>query len=474
MFSIRCISSPPPHAAWCNGGLLCGLLLLVLPVSACINSGERADTQDALADDMEAVLRTQVLDTWYPRAADREHGGFLSDFDANWEATGPQDKLVVTQGRHTWTTARAARLFPENDSLYLSLATGGTTFLRDHMWDRKHGGFVQRVSRAGEPQTTSSGAVKEAHEQSYALYGLAAHTATGNEEALQLAKKEFHWIDRHAHDAEHGGYFQFLARDGSPFRNGYERTPPKGMNSMLHLLEAYTSLYRVWPDSVLERRLGETLSLLRDTLITDRNFLRRYADADWSSPTPQDLLPENFSSQDSVEAVRNLARVSFGHNLEAAYLMVDAAEVIGAEQDATRRVAKQLVDHALHHGWDEEVGGMYNGGYYESTKDSIVLTNTSKSWWVQAEALNALLLMMREFPDDERRYDDRFRKQWAYIKENLIDWERGGWYSTGLDVDSASEEASKGSAWKTTYHSARALMRGIQGLRSDDSNSFYE
>jgi mannose/cellobiose epimerase-like protein (N-acyl-D-glucosamine 2-epimerase family) len=65
------------------------------------------------------------------------------------------------------------------------------------------------------------------------------------------------------------------------------------------------------------------------------------------------------------------------------------------------------------------VEGIYNTDYYESTKDSVVLTNTSKSWWVQAEALNALLLMMREFPDDERRYDDRFRKQWAYIKENL-------------------------------------------------------
>src|SRR5215211_6560205 len=68
----------------------------------------------ALADTIRQSLHDELLAAWYPRAIDREQGGFLSQWEFDWKPSGPQDKMIVTQARHVWTTARASQVFPSD------------------------------------------------------------------------------------------------------------------------------------------------------------------------------------------------------------------------------------------------------------------------------------------------------------------------------------------------------------------------
>ena len=437
---------------------------LLAPPAAAVaqRSIEQPVARAALAAELRRSLRVELLDVWYPRTVDREQGGFLSQFDQRWEPTGAQDKMIVTQARHVWTNARAALFFP-GDAKFLPLAAHGFPFLRDVMWDREQGGFYWLVTRAGVPKPDAQGRiVKQAYGNAFGIYALAAYyDASRDTAALRLAQEAFRWLDEHAHDPVHGGYFQFMERDGTPLPSGYGNTPPKDQNSSIHILEAFTELYHVWPDPLLRSRLAEMLALIRDRIRVDPGFLTLFSTADWQ--------PVSF--RDSTEAVRearhSLDHVSFGHDVETAYLMLEASEMLGLEGDtATMRAGKQMVDHALRNGWDDSAGGFYDAGYYFRDRPGLTITRDTKNWWAQAEGLNTLLLMAQRYPDDPLRYAEKFLKQWEYIRTHLIDHEHGGWYEGGLDREPHRRLGPKAHIWKAAYHESRALMNVIRMLEA--------
>jgi mannobiose 2-epimerase len=413
------------------------------------------EIRGALAAQVKASLRHDVLAAWYPRVEDREAGGFLGGFDHAWRPTGDQRKMIVAQARHVWTAARAAELFPD-DPLFLRTAAHGFRFLRDVMWDSVHGGFHWLMSRDGnvlpEPDDRE---LKRAYGVAFAIYGLAAyHDVSGDPAALQLARDAFIWLDRHAHDPEHGGYFNYVERDGTPLRTGYGADGAKDQNSSIHLLEAFTELYRVWPDPLLRDRLREMLVIIRDTLVTAPGTLTLFTTADW---TP-------VLWRDSTEAARRADdyyhdHVSFGHDIETAYLLLEATEALSEGPDETTlRVAKQLTDHALRNGWDDGVGGLMDAAFPYPEPRGLTIVHPTKTWWVQAEALNTLLNMGDRYPDDPLRYHERFLRQWGYIQGFVLDPEHGGWFQGGLDRDPGRRLDLKAHIWKASYHSARALM----------------
>ncbi len=425
------------------------------------------EVRRTLAEEMDVALR-QVLEAWYPRAVDREAGGFVSRFDHAWTPVGDQQKMIVTQARHTWTTAQAA--MRTDDPAYREMARHGVAFLRDRMWDAEHGGFYWLVERDGTPVPEPDGRlIKQAYGNAFGIYGLAAaYEATGDADALALAQDAFRWLDAHAHDPEHGGYFNYLTREGVPLREGLGRTPPKDQNSSIHILEALTELYRVWPDPTLRARIEEMLLLIRDTITVDPGTLTLFSLPDW---TP-------VSYRDSSAAVREANgyydHVSFGHDVETAYLMLEAAEALGLDPAETLAAGKRMVDHSLRTGWDTRNGGFMEAGYYFRDGDPLVVVDSTKNWWAQAEGLNTLLLMGDLDPAERARYHDRFLQMWGLIQGYLVDHEHGGWYSGTLDRQPGLRHADKGNIWKGPYHNARALLNVARRLRSEPSTETGE
>lgn len=411
---------------------------------------------------MERSLKTETLAKWYPLNFDTAQGGFFSTFTYDFKPVGEQDKMIVTQARHTWTNARASGRYPHVPH-YKAGAKLGFEFLRDVMWDKIYGGFYELVDRTGH---IKGNAVKTAYGNAFGIYALAAYYKISHDTAgLSLAKKAFLWLEHGSHDAERKGYYQHLNRSGVPMVRTADTpssadTGYKDQNSSIHLLEAFTELYEVWPDPLVRKRLQEMLLLIRDTIVAPKGYLTLFLRPDWT--------PVSF--RDSSEAVihhhRQLDHVSFGHDVETAYLMLEASQVLGLEHDSTtRRVAKKMVDHALHYGWDAETGGFYDEGYYFKNKPGITITADTKNWWAQAEGLNTLLLMAELFPYDNMDYYGKFEKLWHYCDTNLIDHTYGDWYAGGVDKQPGMKRALKGHIWKGIYHHYRSLSNCIDRLR---------
>lgn len=442
------------------------LILLILTNLTACSSTEKEQLKAEYAAEIEESLTTELLNPWYPEAIDEKYGGFLSSFEYNFEPGNRQVKMIVSQARHVWVNSKAAIRYPET-SYYRQGAENGFQFLKDYMWDEKHGGFHTMVNRQGE-LIEQNGAAKTAYGNAFSIYGLAAYfEATGDEEALELAKDTFLWLEEHSHDREYMGYFQHLEQDGTPIQRSAS-TPStsdlgyKDQNSSIHLLEAFTELYRIWPDDLLRERLLEMHLLIRDTITQDFGSMTLFFEPDWTSVSFQ------HTSREEIERHHYLEHVSFGHDVETAFLLTEASHVLGLENDQrTDSVAKKMVDHALKFGFDEELGGFYDAGYYFEGEDTLTITRESKNWWAQAEGLNALLMMAEFYPNDEQNYFQKFEKQWEYIDQYLIDHEHGGWFEGGTDEQPEVVSNPKGHIWKTTYHNYRAMTNVVDMLQGN-------
>jgi mannobiose 2-epimerase len=427
-----------------------------------------------LAETFRYCLEENLLRKWYPLVIDEECGGYLTNVTHDWQLASDQEKMIVTQARHVWTTSKAAS-FMGDDHRYEKFARHGFLFLKDFMWDKRYGGFFQIRSReGGYSECRGWGDEKRTYGNAFGIYALASlYGLTSDPEVLDLAKEAFDWLESHAHDHEYKGYFQFLTRQGEPFdeESQYRSVASdacevglKDQNSSIHLLEAYAELYRVWKDETLRDRLAALLELVRDTIVTETGYLRLFFTRDWS--------PVSFRTASEATRTLNygLDHVSFGHDYEAAFLLLEASQTLEINNDVrTLSVAKQMLDHAIDNGWDREAGGFFEGGYYFDGSDQCAIVKNTKTWWAQAEALNSLLIFSRIFPQNVR-YRQLFEKQWEYIDRYLLDHKNGDWYEGGLDKEPFYANGPKSHMWKCTYHTARALMN-CTAILSDESNA---
>jgi mannobiose 2-epimerase len=413
-----------------------------------------------LADEVESTLRKDVVDVWFPRAVDKENGGFYSTFSRDWQPGRSQGKFSVFQGRMTWIASQLAMRRPELKDKFLPIAEHGIQFLRNVLWDKKYGGFFWGVGDKGEITDFYTDG-KELYGESFAIFGAAAaYQATHNPRALALAQDGFHWIDEHAHDAKNGGYFEWLTREGKPVdadpNSVHLKSVPvggffigyKSMNTHIHLLESFSQLYEVWKDDVLRQRLEELLSTIRDKVCVQPGVMNLFFTNDWR-PIP--------------------GHDSYGHDVETAYLMLEAEEVLGKGHDPrTERMAKLLVDHAMSYGWDETLGGFYGEGTTFGKPE-----NLSKEWWVEMEGLNALLLMHEKYGRDTDVYFKAFQKQWHFIKTYQVDPRYHGIYQL-IGADGVPISHDKGQIWKSAYHDGRALLNvGERLARLSERNSSH-
>ena len=442
-------------------------------IASCIQHKESAKSDSilgerlAIADEMDKLLREEI-EIWYPKVIDAEDGGYLSDLDSIWEIRGMQNKMVVTQARHIWSCSKLATFY--GDDRFIEWAAHGAKYLQEVMWDKEFGGFYTQVNKKGAVQMEGGAnrIIKRLYGNAFAIYGLAAYyNGSGDSTALQLAIDGFNWLDKNSHDLEFGGYYQFMERDGTALMEGLS-DPAKDQNSSIHLMEALAELYVVWPDPILRERLEEMIVIIRDTITTDLGYMRLFFKKDWTPITYKDTIKTV-----SVFSYRfNRDHVSFGHDIETAYLLKEASEILGLTNDEkTDLVGKRMTDHAMIKGWDETVGGIYERGYYFKDKSDIEIIEDSKNWWAQVEGMNTLLIMSDMYPNDERAYYNNFKKQWNYIKAFVMDSKNLGFYRDGIDNRPERINGPKSDIWKGNYHTARSMMNCISRLRSQSYKS---
>jgi mannobiose 2-epimerase len=344
-----------------------------------------------------------------------------------------------------WLFARLARAgyrVPE----MRAAATHGYRFLNDHMWDRQHGGFVWEVDESGV-QVTDAG--KVIYGESFALYALSEYArATGDAGALSRATEVFELIDRHAHDATYGGYFEAFEPDWSaaPTPKPSPIGGPAGaklMNTHLHLLEAFAEYYRASHSAVARDRLFELISIqgsavVRKDLTACTDEYRR----DW---TP---ILEGTG-----------ARVSYGHDIENVWLLADAVETVGQSNAPWLDLYQRLFDYSERHGYDVTQGGFFFRGAFNEDASA-----REKVWWVQAEGLMSALTMYRL--TGNVRYVEVFEGTLGWVSAHQTDWKTGEWFAE-VQPD-GSTTGVKADKWKEGYHNGRALIEAIEiiaGLR---------
>jgi mannobiose 2-epimerase len=420
-------------------------------------------------------LQNQIINKWYPLSLDATYGGYFSNLSYDFKILPKQDKMIVTQARHVWALSKLSEFF-ENEKLK-DYAFHGIKFLKDKMWDDKYGGFYAMRNREGNlSDYLGYFEEKRTYGNAFALYGLAAlYKITKDENVLKLAKETFNWIEEKSADKKYTGYHQFLTREGIPFyKDSNHKTKAvdanevgfKDQNSSIHLLEGYTELYTAWKSPELYSRLKHILMLIRDVITTKDGYLVLFFDREWKPVTFRN------ASKEIREKNYGLDHVSFGHNYETAFLMLEASYALRLENDAkTLSVAKKMLDHAIENGWDKNNGGFFDEGYYFKENGKCEIIKDTKVWWSQAEGLNALLLFSKIFPE-EKRYYDLFLKQWEYIKKYLIDKEHGDWYWGSLEKEPFYVSEPKANIWKGTYHTSRTLMNCIKMLDHDNSKMF--
>lgn len=423
--------------------------------------------QQNITQELLQNLEQGIVSKWYPKCLDKKFGGYFSNLTYNFEVMPRQDKMIVSQARHIWALSKFADFF--NKPAYKDYALQGFNFIKDKMWDKEFGGFYQMRSRDGSiSEYHGFFDEKRTYGNAFAVYGLASlFSLIKDESVLELAKKSFYWIEEKAADKNLNGYFQFLTREGKIFdKNSEHKTKAsdaneagyKDQNSSIHLLEAYTELYNVWKSPELESRLKNILFLIRDVLTTKDGYLNLFFYPDWT--------PVSFRNADPETRENNfgLDHVSFGHNYETAFLMLEASYALGIENDTkTLTIAKRMLDHAIENGWDKNNSGFFDEGYYFNENGKCKIIKDTKVWWAQAEGLNALLLFSKIFPD-EKKYFKLFVKQWDYIKKYLIDSENGDWYWGSLEKEPFYVYEPKSTIWKCTYHTGRAMMNCIKML----------
>lgn len=391
-------------------------------------------TISTLKQEMQEVLTTNILPYWMNRMVDEQHGGFYGRITGTEELMPQAEKGAILHARILWTYAAAYRLLRRQE--YLAMATRAKAYIINRFMDKEFGGIYWNLNYKGEPLDTK----KQIYAIGFAIYGLSEyHRATGDEEALEVAIRLFRDIEHHSFDPLKNGYCEALTREWKEMadmrlseKDANER---KTMNTHLHILEPYTNLYRVWKDDGLKQQLRNLITLFTDRILDSETcHLQLFFDEDWNS---------------------KYRIVSYGHDIEASWLIHEAALVLGdADLLAKVEPVVKRIAVAAAEGLTSK-GGMI----YEKNLDTGHL-DADRHWWVQAETVVGYMNLYQHFGDE-----DALQKAldcWEFIKVRLMDKEHGEWYWSIRADDTMNREEDKAGFWKCPYHNGRMCMEVME------------
>lgn len=373
-----------------------------------------------------------ILAFWIDNTQDEENGGFISHLSPLGKPDDSVPKGAVLNARILWTFSAAFRA--TSTAQYKTLAERSYAYLKTYFIDQEKGGVYWAVDKYGNPGNDR----KQIYALAFTIYGLSEHhRITKDNEALSLCKDLYHWIEKYSFDQTHAGYKEAVDRNGAPLEDmrlsPKDRNDPKTMNTHLHVLEAYANLYLIWKDEDLKISIEKLLRVFLDKIVDSRtSHLHLFFDEQWK-PTAE--------------------IISYGHDIEAAWLLLEAAEVLENQSliEEVKSLAVKMAKVTAENLQDD-------GSLYHEKDLTTGHVDKHREWWVTAEAMVGFLNAYGITGDED--FLEASINCWSYAKSNLIDKDAGEWFWSRNEDGSVDD--NKVGFWKCPYHNARACMEVIR------------
>jgi len=400
----------------------------------------------------ENELRGNILPFWMQHTLDHENGGFYGAVTNDLRIRNQVERSAVLCSRILWTFSTAARLY--GDESYLRTARWAFDDISGRFWDGQYRGVYWSIDRHGRPFNDR----KHTYAQAFSIYGLSDYyRTTGEPKSLALAQQLYELIETHTFDPINGGNIECRARDWSALADmrlsKKEIISSKSMNTLLHLIEAYTALVKVWPDETLSGKLRELVYIFLDHVIDPHSAHQHlFFDDQWHS------LSEH---------------ISYGHDIETSWLLVEAAEVLNDSVLLARvhlksiAMAQVVYDQALGSVGTilyEAAPGVHRDEVVPAfVRDEVVpapVLDQTRHWWAHAEAVvgftNAYQLSGQE------HFAKAAGQVWDYIQAHFVDQQNGDWFKLLNPRGGPYLRHYKAGPWECPYHHARMCYEMIQ------------
>lgn len=388
-----------------------------------------------LEDELSSIMRF-----WETKTIDGKNGGFYGKLNNANKVFFDAPKGSVLNSRILWAFSASYNLTRNKD--YLHTAERAFQYAIEHFLDKKYGGVYWIVDYMGKPVDTK----KQVYALSFAIYALSEfYLSVKNGSARDLAIELYHLIVNKSYDKKHGGYIEALSEDWQEIKDirlsAKDANEKKSMNTHLHVLESFANLYRIWPDEILKNKIAELIHIFLDHIIDkSTHHLILFFDEKW-----------NVKS--------NL--ISFGHDIEASWLIQQAAEIVGDHKLVEKiKIKSVLIANAAAEGLDKDGGLWYE---YNISENHLL---KEKHWWPQAEGMIGFFNAWQITGD--KSYFEKSFKNWEFIKEHILDKKNGEWF-WGVKENYSLMNEDKVGVWKCPYHNSRACIELIR--RIDDRHS---
>lgn len=388
-------------------------------------------------------LLGDILPFWMEFGVEKEGDGFWGAVDLKGNPVRDAPKSCVLNARILWTFSLAAiRL---KDQRYADLADRAFMVMKNYFEDRQYGGYWMSITPGNRPLER----IKHTYAQAFVLYAYSMYYELKKDpELLAQLNQYFLLLEGKTKDPVHAGYFEAFTFDWQLYSKNRmaDNDEPRSMNTHLHILEAYAAYFRVSGDALAGKRLKELMHLFMEKIIRKDGHLGIFFD-------------EQFAEAESSKGI-----CSFGHDIEASWLLWEAAEILGDEDIILkmREISVKMLDAVIRVGLDKD-GGLF----LESTRFGSHL-RTNKHWWPQSETLVALMNGFQLTKDP--KYWELMKLSWSFIDQHVIDHENGEWFTkvNRLGVPFLEEPPGDPSPyyrndwkidpWKCPYHNGRSMM----------------
>lgn len=379
--------------------------------------------------------RGGILSFWPEKTIDKENGGFYGEMTNDLQVIDKAAKGLILNTRILWTYSLA--YCELGNSEYFEMIVRAYNYLINNFWDEEYGGMYWMLDYQGNPIDTK----KQIYGEAFAIYALSElYRAIGEEKALKMAVDLFKLIEEHSYDKENKGYIEACNRDWSLKEDmslsSKDMNEKKSMNTHLHILEAYTNLYRVWNDKRLKNRLKELIEVIIRYIVDKETFhFILFFDESWN---------------------RKSKIVSYGHDIEGSWLLYEAAEILDDKEllKEVEAISIKMAEATYKEGLAED-GSIY----YERDGDEL---DTDRHWWPQAESLVGFINSYQLTANS--KYMEAAISCWHYIEKNIVDKEYGEWFAVLNGNGTPYPEKLKVESWKSPYHNARACFEVISRL----------